>query len=164
LLYYAALLHDIGYMISQKGHHKHSHYLIKNGELRGFTERETDIIALIARFHRKERPKRSHALLKGLPGEDRKIICKLVAILRVANALDRTHFSVVQDVSCELTPQMVKILVHARADSELEIWTSKRHANLFEREFDRSLIVEAKNPTPSHEVPNAASDSQEASH
>lgn len=142
LLYYAALLHDIGYMISQKGHHKHSYYLIKNGELRGFTERETDIIAIVARFHRKEKPKRSHALLRELSVEDRKIVTRLVALLRLANALDRTHFSVVQDLSCTVSTKLVRVLVSANADCELEIWTSKRHGSMFEKEFDRGLIVE----------------------
>ena len=60
-LEYAALLHDVGVHISYEGHHKHSHYLICNGDLRGFEPIEVDMMALIARYHRRAAPKRGHA-------------------------------------------------------------------------------------------------------
>ena len=59
-LEYAALLHDIGVHISYEQHHKHSYYLIKNGDLRGFEPDEIEMIALIARYHRRGTPKRHH--------------------------------------------------------------------------------------------------------
>src|ERR1041384_7827678 len=59
-LEYAALLHDIGGHISYSGHHKHSYYLIKNGDLRGFHPDEIEVMALVARYHRRGTPKRSH--------------------------------------------------------------------------------------------------------
>ena len=59
-LEYSALLHDIGVHISYEGHHKHSAYLIKNGDLRGFEPDEIDTMALVARYHRRATPKRKH--------------------------------------------------------------------------------------------------------
>src|SRR5262249_56505511 len=58
-LEYAAVLHDIGVHISYERHHKHSYYLIKNGDLRGFDPEEVEAIAPIARYHRQATPKRS---------------------------------------------------------------------------------------------------------
>ena len=52
-LEYAALLHDVGIHISYERHHRHSYYLIKNGDLRGFEPDEIEVIALVARYHRR---------------------------------------------------------------------------------------------------------------
>jgi exopolyphosphatase/guanosine-5'-triphosphate,3'-diphosphate pyrophosphatase len=146
LLYYAAMLHDIGYMISHSSHHKHSYYLIRNGELKGFSDEEIEIIANIARYHRKERPKKSHGVFEALRRKHRKPVYHLIAMMRIANALDRTHFSVVEDITCYIGNKTVRILIQAKADSELEIWTTKRHAAFFEREFGRALSVELQEP------------------
>jgi exopolyphosphatase / guanosine-5'-triphosphate,3'-diphosphate pyrophosphatase len=59
-LEYGAMLHDVGVHISYERHHRHSYYLIKNGDLRGFDPRETEVMALIARYHRQATPKKSH--------------------------------------------------------------------------------------------------------
>src|SRR5207249_7627514 len=66
-LEYAALLHDIGVHISYEGHHKHSYYLIKNGDLRGFEPEEVDTMALVARYHRRATPKNRHEEYGHLP-------------------------------------------------------------------------------------------------
>ena len=66
-LEYAAILHDIGVHISYEGHHKHSYYLIKNGDLRGFEPDEIETIALVARYHRQATPKRRHDGFRDLP-------------------------------------------------------------------------------------------------
>ena len=59
-LEYAGFLHDIGNHISYEKHHRHSYYLIKNGDLRGFEPEEIDVIALVTRYHRRATPKREH--------------------------------------------------------------------------------------------------------
>jgi exopolyphosphatase/guanosine-5'-triphosphate,3'-diphosphate pyrophosphatase len=146
LLFYAGLLHDIGYMISQKGHHKHSYYLIRNGELKGFEDQEIEIIANIARYHRKDRPKKSHYSFGRLRGGNRTAVRRLSVLLRIANALDRTHYSVVERVECTLTADAVNLQIRTSSDAELEMWTTKRHAELFEREFGLRLQVHAVQP------------------
>src|SRR5438094_8223266 len=73
-LEYAAILHDIGVHISYERHHKHSYYLIKNGELRGFEPEEIDIIALVARYHRRATPKDDHEGYADLPRKRRRIV------------------------------------------------------------------------------------------
>ena len=97
-LEFAALLHDIGTHISYPRHHKHSYYLIKNGDLRGFEPAEAETIALIARYHRKSAPKKSHSDFSALSAKKRKAVRTLAAILRLAETLDRSHAQAVTGV------------------------------------------------------------------
>jgi len=90
-LEYAALLHDIGVHISYERHHKHSYYLIQNGDLRGFEPDEIETIALIARYHRQATPKRRHAGFALFGRRRRATIRTLAAILRLVESLDRSH-------------------------------------------------------------------------
>lgn len=141
LLSHAALLHDIGHLISHEGHHKHSYYLIRNGSLKGFSEQEVEVIANVARYHRKERPKKGHFSFKNLKPVHRRPVRKLAVLLRLADALDRNSFSVVHSLRCRLERERVEIEIYAQQDAEIEMWCAKRHADLFEREFDRELDV-----------------------
>jgi exopolyphosphatase/guanosine-5'-triphosphate,3'-diphosphate pyrophosphatase len=90
-LEYGALLHDIGVHISYPRHHRHSYYLIKNGDLRGFEPEEVEVIALVARYHRRVPPKRAHEGYGQLPARLRRTVRTLSAMLRVAEGLDRSH-------------------------------------------------------------------------
>src|SRR6185436_19084608 len=87
-LEYGALLHDAGVHISYERHHRHSYYLIKNGELRGFDPQEIEIIALLARYHRQATPKKTHEGYGPLKGELRRTVRTLAAMLRLAEGLD----------------------------------------------------------------------------
>ena len=88
---HAALLHDIGVHISYGRHHKHSYYLIKNGDLRGFEPEEVEVIALVARHHRRGLPKKSRGGYASLPARLRRTVRTLAAMLRLAEGLDRSH-------------------------------------------------------------------------
>lgn len=149
LLRYASLLHDIGYMIGHTGHHKHSYYLIRNGDLRGFSAQEIEIMANIARYHRKERPKKSHYSYQHLDEEHFRPVRKLAVLVRLAEALDRTHYGVVDSLSCVITKEAVNMSLHADRDAELEHWTANKQAEHFEREFKRKLELNivTTNPT-----------------
>jgi exopolyphosphatase/guanosine-5'-triphosphate,3'-diphosphate pyrophosphatase len=146
LLKWACTLHDIGYLISHRSHHKHSYYLIRNGGLQGFSEPEIEVMANIARYHRKGRPKKSHYSWQNLPREHRRPVRKLVALARLANALDRTHDCVVDSVTCRVRRSNLELLVHARKDAELEMWTARRQARLFEREFGLPVRIVLAEP------------------
>ncbi len=87
----ASLLHDIGYFVSSKGHHKHSANLIAASEILGLTAEDMVIIAQIARYHRKSVPKPEHSAYSVLPVSKRLIISSLASILRISDALDRSH-------------------------------------------------------------------------
>lgn len=130
-LEFAALLHDVGHHIDHKNHHRHSHYLITNGELLGFRPEELEIIGLVARYHRKGAPKESDAEIKALPRDARQTVLTLSAILRVADALDRSHYSAVRDVTLLRRPgRLVLQLDTCGEDAALELWEARQRAGL----------------------------------
>ncbi|MBS1993861.1 MAG: Ppx/GppA family phosphatase [Cyanobacteria bacterium SZAS LIN-3] len=98
LLWSASMLHDLGMYIGRNGHHKHSYYLIKHGGLLGHSEEEVNIIASIARYHRGSEPKVTHEAWYSIGVEDRSLVSDLAAILRLAEALDRSHKQVIKDI------------------------------------------------------------------
>ena len=126
-LEYGALLHDVGVHISYERHHRHSYYLIKNGDLRGFDPQEIEVIALIARYHRQATPKKSHDGYGGLKGSVRKTVKILSAMVRLAEGLDRSHAQALAGI--DLYPRGDDYLARLRAtgDAELELWAAHRH-------------------------------------
>ncbi len=99
----AALLHDIGVFVSVHSHNKHTMYLVRNTEFAGLSSQEIELIAVITRYHRKAIPKSSHVEYTSLRPEDRLVVSKLAAILRVADALDRVHDQSLGKVRFQLT-------------------------------------------------------------
>jgi exopolyphosphatase/guanosine-5'-triphosphate,3'-diphosphate pyrophosphatase len=100
LLWAAAILHNSGHYISHSSHHKHSYYLIRHGELLGYTETEIEVIANIARYHRKSLPKKKHENYRSLITKyHRQLVIELSAMLRVAVALDRRGIGAIKAVS-----------------------------------------------------------------
>ncbi len=165
LLRYAAWLHDIGQHISYEEHHKHSYYLIKHGALRGFNAEEVELMANLARYHRKGRPKKAHPNYARLEGADRQRVQKLVAILRVADALDRGHFGVVDEVRVRLTDRTVGLDLVSREDPELEIWAVQRKAaEFFEEVYGRMLECRLAVPAPSEGATAVKETPMEAAH
>jgi exopolyphosphatase/guanosine-5'-triphosphate,3'-diphosphate pyrophosphatase len=142
LLEYAALLHDIGHAIDHDRHNRHSYYLIKNAELFGFDSDEIEVIAQGARGHRKAAPKLDSPELKRLGASRRKMVRGFAAILRIADALDRTHFGVVRNVHCSYEPGRLQINVDSRGEkADLEMWTGERRSDLLARMLDRKVVL-----------------------
>jgi exopolyphosphatase/guanosine-5'-triphosphate,3'-diphosphate pyrophosphatase len=126
-LEFGALLHDVGVHISYERHHRHSYYLIKNGDLRGFNPQEIEVIALLARYHRQATPKKSHEGYADLPGALRRTVKALSAMVRLAEGLDRSHAQALSGV--DVFPRGDDYLARLRAvgDAELELWAAHRH-------------------------------------
>jgi exopolyphosphatase/guanosine-5'-triphosphate,3'-diphosphate pyrophosphatase len=143
LLDYAGLLHDIGHAIDHDRHNRHSYYLIKNAELLGFDQEEVDIIALAARSHRKQGGQLDSTELRGLSATQRRTVRGLAAILRVADALDRSHFGVVKSLKTHYSPGRLILEINADPHAgELEIWTCERRTELLEKLLDRRIILQ----------------------
>ena len=123
-----ALVHDIGSLISYESHHKHSYYLVKHGDLRGFDPHEIDIIGLIARYHRQATPKKSHEGFAELAREHRAVVRLLGAIVRLAEGLDRSHAQVVTGLTVAEDNDGLVITLKTKGDAELELWAARRHA------------------------------------
>lgn len=141
-LEFAALLHDVGVHISYERHHKHSYYLITNGDLRGFEPEEIEIIGLIARYHRQAAPKRQHEHYGDLRRKRRRTIRTLAAILRLAESLDRSHSQPVSGLDLHDRGDDALLQLRAAGDAELELWAATRHAAEFERLIGKPLRVE----------------------
>jgi exopolyphosphatase/guanosine-5'-triphosphate,3'-diphosphate pyrophosphatase len=139
LMLAGALLHDIGYHIAHESHQKHALYLITNSELTGFSEAERAVIANIARYHRGSLPKKRHPEYAALNLPDREIVCKLGGIVRLADALDRSHDSRIYDVQCREKSGALHFDLHSDADCANELLEVERKRELFEQAFNRTL-------------------------
>lgn len=143
LLEYAALLHDCGFFISHTDHQQHSYYLIRHSELLGFNDREVEIMACLALYHRKALPRTKHSQFANLDVKTRRVVRVLSCALRLAEAMDRGHLMLVRAVHCErLTrPDRVIMTLDASADAQLELWAVQAQASAFEKTFDIKLEV-----------------------
>ncbi|HKR14143.1 MAG TPA: Ppx/GppA phosphatase family protein [Pyrinomonadaceae bacterium] len=139
LMLSAALLHDIGYHIAHESHQKHALYLIRNSELTGFSEAERAVIANIARYHRGPLPKKRHGEYAALSLADRELVNKLAGIVKLADALDRSHDSRVHDLNCKVGPGEFHVELRSLTDCENEILEADRKRDLFEQAFNRTL-------------------------
>jgi exopolyphosphatase/guanosine-5'-triphosphate,3'-diphosphate pyrophosphatase len=144
LLQAAALLHDIGTYISYKKHHRHSLYIISQSELPNLTPRQMQMVAIIARYHRKGEPSTRHGEYAQLSGGERSRVNRLAAILRVADALDREHRQRVTGVTLS-SANGNEILIRLDGDGDLliERWAIVKKIDLFGKIFNRRLRVQA---------------------
>lgn len=135
LFEYGALLHDVGYAVAERSHHKHSEYLILHGLQAGFTEEEVRMIAALARYHRKTGPKDSHENWTLMTPGSRAAIMKVEGLLRIADALDRSHSRVVGKVHAIARKDALDIAIEPLGPVELELWAAQRKSDWFESEY-----------------------------
>jgi len=175
LLEFACWLHDIGYHINAKSHHKHGAYLILNGDLLGLAQPEIQMIAALVRYHRKRKPRERDLELRDLTAPQRRAVEILAGILRIADGLDRTHFGIVQRVIVMLAANATEVRVVASGEAQLEIGFAAQKADLLEETLGKSVRVrlveggsnaENVNPAPRAliEIPGTESKSSTLSH
>ncbi len=141
-LEYAGFLHDIGNHISYGKHHRHSYYLIKNGDLRGFEPEEIDVIALVTRYHRRATPKSDHPGMSEISKHSRRVIEVLSAFLRLAETLDRSRHGVIRGIDVRERLGEIRINVQAVGDAELEVWAAHKQLRALEQALDRKIRIE----------------------
>jgi exopolyphosphatase/guanosine-5'-triphosphate,3'-diphosphate pyrophosphatase len=133
LLRFAALLHDIGSAIGFDGHAEHSRYIIRNGNLRGFSGEELEIVANVARYHGSSRPKKRDPHVRALDKTRRRTVRWLSALLRIAEGLDRSHYQLVKSLDVRRRPKGWVLEVQGRGDAQLELWAAQQRTALLER-------------------------------
>ncbi len=139
----AAVLHDIGHSVSYPKHHRHSEYLIRNGDIPGLADHERDIVARIARYHRRSPPDLGHPGMEGLaPGEAR-LVRKLATLLRVADALDRSHAQPISKIRAERLGPGVALHLTTEGPADLELWDVAHESQLFRKVFGSKLVIRA---------------------
>ncbi len=142
ILRIAALLHETGLFINSRSHHKHSMYIILNSDLFGLSKADMNLIALIARYHRRAAPQPYHEGYALLDREDRMIVSKLAAILRVADALDRNHMQQVREISFARSRGRISVYVHDVQDLTLERVALKEKGSMFEEVYGMKIEIE----------------------
>jgi exopolyphosphatase/guanosine-5'-triphosphate,3'-diphosphate pyrophosphatase len=159
LLEYAALLHDIGHHISHPGHHKHTYYLIKNGDLRGFGPEEIDVLANVARYHRRGFPSKKDMTLAPIGRIARHRVRVLAGLLRLADAFDRSHRQVVRSLEVTDRHDSLRIRCQPRGDCGLELWGAQGRKDLLERMLGLEIRVEQRKARRAESAPRLRSGS-----
>ena len=144
-LWAAAILHNCGLYISHSAHHKHSYYLIRHAELLGYTEIELELIANIARYHRRSKPKKRHEDYIKLSEAHRAAVRQLSAMLRLAVALDRRQIAAINSFECKYDPEYRQLHLHITPnqpddDCALELWNLAYKKVIFEEEFGVKIL------------------------
>jgi exopolyphosphatase/guanosine-5'-triphosphate,3'-diphosphate pyrophosphatase len=143
LLEAAALLHDVGYFISYNSHHKHSHHLIRHAELFGFSPREREMMALIARYHRKSLPKKKHSEYARLEPKDQLTVSRFGGMLRLSDGLDRRRSGLVEVVALKRVGTVFTVKLLGTEDISVEIFGGNAKKDLFEKAFGGTVLFEA---------------------
>ena len=144
LLEAAAVLHDIGNAVSFHRHHKHTFYLVANADMPGFSDRERQLVAQVARYHRRSTPDRHRADLAHLAPSELSVVRKLSALLRLANALDASHQQPVRSVRASVRGAVVSLRLRLRGLADLELWDTGREGTFFREVFRKRLEVTAR--------------------
>lgn len=137
-----ALLHDIGWIEGQKGHHKTALTLILADPGLPLGRREREIVGLIARYHRKALPSAEHQCFSHLTAKDQHRVSVLAGILRIADGLDRSHVSVVRRLECHVSDGRLTVMCRARGRAEAELRAARKKVDLLERTFNRPVVVD----------------------
>jgi len=135
----AAVVHDVGNAVSFHKHHKHTFYLVANADMPGFADRERELVATVARYHRRSTPDRGRADLAHLSTAELTSLRKLAALLRVANALDASHQQPVRELRAEQRDGAVALRLRLRAPADLELWDADREGQFFRAVFRKRL-------------------------
>jgi exopolyphosphatase/guanosine-5'-triphosphate,3'-diphosphate pyrophosphatase len=141
LLQVAALLHDIGIYVSLRAHHKHSQYILAAAQIFGLSDDETAVIANVARYHRRGAPQRSHLPYAALDRQERLIVNKLSALLRVANALDAEHLQKVRDLHVVTRDGACVIEYDTSGDATMEQMAATARADMLADSLGRKVMI-----------------------
>ena len=132
VLWAACLLHDIGTAINYDDHHRHSHYLILNSGLPGWSPRELELIALVARWHRKGEPDASQLGDLERKGDARRLRL-LCGVIRLAEQLERSRDQAVASVEFTRAKKGVRLAAATNgsgADPSVAVWAAQRSSDL----------------------------------
>lgn len=145
LLWAAAVLHNCGHYVAHSAHHKHSYYLIRHGGLLGYNETEIEAIANLARYHRRNSPKKKHDNFRSLNSKvHRQMVEQLSPLLRLAVALDRRQIGAIEEIYCVWDPVSRSLDLNLTPsqpgdDCALELWSLTSKKEEFERTYQLKL-------------------------
>jgi exopolyphosphatase / guanosine-5'-triphosphate,3'-diphosphate pyrophosphatase len=137
------MLHEVGSYVNRSGRHRHAYYIIAHSEIFGYTVVQRQIIAAIARYVGKSLPARGDRYLKNLPPEDRQLVPRAVALLRIAIALNQGRRNAVRDLRAAKKDGRVQLrLSTVKNGADLELWAAEKERTYFRELFGRELLIE----------------------
>jgi exopolyphosphatase/guanosine-5'-triphosphate,3'-diphosphate pyrophosphatase len=140
LLEFSALVHDLGSYLNVRNRHKHTMYIIQNADIAGLTQIEKDMVANVARYHRRSQPEAHHLEFQSLPRRNRVVVSYLAAILRLAYALDVERTQRIKRVRAEVQDNRLLLRVDQRQVA-LERWSVEDKSGMFAEVFGLSVVV-----------------------
>lgn len=146
LLEAAAYLHNVGHLISDTAHHKHSAYVVQNSDLPGYTDHERLLIALLCRYHRKSMPAQRHDLFGSLSADAKRTILMLTPLLRLAVGLDTSREQKVEQVSVQLSDAGAVLCIQGDGDIDLDMWAAERTLDLFRQVWGAPIVIQRQSP------------------
>jgi len=154
LLYFSAILHDVGGFISYTDHHRHGYYLVRNSPLLGFDTTEIQMMAAVVLHHRKKLPKAKEEALTNLNRGQRDVVTILSVILRLAEAMDRGHLSEVEEVRASLEDKAGTLMLEliSEGDCQLELWGLENQRSAVKDVFGRKLTARRISPAEAEQV------------
>lgn len=141
LMRVSALLHDIGIFISLRAHHKHSQYLLSASQIFGLSNDDLAIVSNIARYHRRGTPQKAHLPYIALDREDRVVVNKLAALVRLANALDAEHLEKVKDVRVYQEDDVWVVELEGHGDLTMERMAATARADMFSEVYGKAIAI-----------------------
>jgi exopolyphosphatase/guanosine-5'-triphosphate,3'-diphosphate pyrophosphatase len=141
LMRVAAILHEVGMFVSAREHHKHSLYLILNTEVFGLSLKDRTLVALLARYIRRYNPDPSHPHFSDLSREERMTVIKLAAILRIADALDRSHSQRIKDIRLKREGDVFHIEATGVNDTTVEQLAVNSKSDIFQEIYGCEVVV-----------------------
>lgn len=144
LLQLACVLHDIGKYVNIKRHYVHSYNIIRASDILGVSEKELDIVANIARFHSMHTPSGQSDAFNFYSADDKVRTSKLVAVIRVADALDRSHTQKVKITSVSLKGNELVIQAVSRYDVLIDKWTFNEKSEFMKEVFGLKAVFRHK--------------------
>jgi len=141
----AAMLYEVGDYVNRSGHHRHTHYIISNSEILGYTPQQRRIIAAIARYLGKSRPTVEDGPMKVIDNLDRPDVLKAIVLLRMARALNLSRSRAVEKVRIRVHAPGVKLTLvpRRRMGMDLELWSIEKERDYFREVFGRELSIAA---------------------
>jgi exopolyphosphatase/guanosine-5'-triphosphate,3'-diphosphate pyrophosphatase len=137
----AAILHETGMFVSAREHHKHSLYVILNTEIFGLSAKDRTLVALLARYHRRYNPDNNHPHFSDLSRADRMNVFKLAGILRIADALDRSHSQRIKTVNLRREGDEFIIETPGVEDTTVEQLSISSKGDIFQEIYGYEVVL-----------------------
>jgi exopolyphosphatase/guanosine-5'-triphosphate,3'-diphosphate pyrophosphatase len=134
-----ALLHDVGFAVNARAHHKHGEYLVRHADIPGLSKHQQAVVACLVRYHSESMPASHHRLYSSLAEPDRTRVRQLASLLRIAVALDAGGTQVVRRLDVKIQRRIIVVRMVTSADAQVNLRELRRKAKLFESQFGMPL-------------------------